>query len=110
MIENFLRCFRDHNQTNWYELLTAAEFSYNPAHIAHLNISPFQLDLGWKSKSSFCLLSNSDSSVESVNALQKRLFAAESDARFAQALPRAQKAAYNNQRYLPPNYKVGDQV
>lgn len=50
MIENFLRCFCDHNQTNWDELLTAAEFSYNSANVAHLKISPFELDLGWKPK------------------------------------------------------------
>lgn len=110
ILENFLRCFCDHHQTNWNELLTAAEFSYNSAHITHLNMSPFELDPRWKPKSPLDLLSQADSSVESVNALQTRLKSAALDAHFAQTLAQARQAAYNNQRYRPPKYKVGGQV
>lgn len=110
VVENFLRWFCNHNQTNWDKLLTAAEFAYNSAHIAHLHISPFELDFGWKPKSPLDLMSSSDSSVESVNDLRKRLSAAGLDARFAQRLAQARQATYINQRYRPPTYQLGDQV
>lgn len=63
-----------------------------------------------ETKTPLDLLSRADSSVESVNALQMRLKSAALDARFAQTLAQARQAAYNNQRYRPPKYKVGDQV
>lgn len=110
MIENFLRCFCDQNQTKSNDVLTAAKFSYNSAKIAHLNISPFDLDLGWVPKSPLDLLSGSDASVQSVNSLKKRLHYAALDARFAQTLAQVTQAAYNNKRYRPPQYKVGDDV
>lgn len=110
MIENYLRCFCNHNQDNWDELLTAAEFSYNSASIEHLNISPFELDLGWKPKSPLELLSNPDSSVESVRLLRNRISAAEQDSKFAQRLAQSRQIAYNSKKYRPPDYKIGDEV
>lgn len=110
MIENFLRCYCDHNQDSWDSLLTAAEFAYNSANIEHMNMSPFELDLGWKPKSPLELLSTRDCSVESVTDLRTRLRSAATDATFAHLLAQSRQKAYNSKRYTPPSYKVGDSV
>lgn len=86
MVENVLRCFCNHNQTNWDEVLTAAGFAYNSPYIAHLHISPFELSLSWKLKSPLDLICSPNSSVESFNDLRNRLSAASLDARLHNVL------------------------
>lgn len=111
MIGNYLRCFCDHNQGDWDTLLTSAEFAHNSANVSNMDISPFELDLGWKPKSPIELVcSQFHSSVESVNELQQRLLESFQDALFAHRLSQARQSAYNAKRYRPPSYKVGDEV
>lgn len=111
MIENYLRCFCDHNQQDWDRLLTSAEFAYNSSDIPHMNISPFELDIGWKPKSPLELLSSrSDYSTEGINDLRKLLLSSFEDAVFAHRLAQARQAAYNSKKYRPPSYVVGDEV
>lgn len=110
MIENYLRCFCDHNQRNWAEILNAAEFSYNSAEIENMNICPFELHLGWKPKSPIEFLLLPEYSVEAVSDLRPRLSAAGQDPKLAQLLAQSRKSVYNQKRYRPPTHKVGDNV
>lgn len=96
------------NQLRWFTH-TRWLFLYS-ASIEHIQIFPFELDLGWKLKSPLELLSRTNSSVESVNDLKIRLSAAVLHAQNAQKLAQARQAAYNNQRYCPPSYRVGNMV
>eukprot|EP00171_Calliarthron_tuberculosum_P007413 IDg7413t1 len=61
MVENFLRCYCSYLQRDWDELLIAAEFAYNSAHVESLGTTPFELDLGWKPKSPLDCLAGPDS-------------------------------------------------
>lgn len=96
IIDNYLRWFCDHNQQNWDELLTAAEFAYKSANIEHVNIPPFELYLGWKPRSPLELLSNPDSFIESVHFLRNRLSAAKQYSLFVQRLAQSRQVAYNS--------------
>lgn len=110
MIENFVRCFCSLNQTAWDELLPAAEFSYNSAVVENLNMSPFELDLGWNPKSPVDLFARPDSSVAAVTDLKKRLNSAAADASFSHLLAQARQQAYDSKRYVPPSYNIDDKV
>lgn len=110
MIENYLRCFCDHKQRNWDELLTAVVFSYNSGHVENMNMLPFELDLGWQPKYHLELLSGLDSSVESIYSLKAGLHLAAQDENFAQMLVQSRQVAYNKKTYSPPTYMVGDSV
>eukprot|EP00171_Calliarthron_tuberculosum_P001356 IDg1356t1 len=111
VVENYLRCYCNLQQSDWDSLLTAAEFAYNSASVASLQLNPFELDLGWMPKSPLdCLLGHSEVQVESVRQFQKRMVVAYEDARYSQRLAKAQQAAYNSRKPKPIQYKEGDQV
>lgn len=75
-----------------------------------MNISPFELDLGWNPKSPLDLLTAWDGSVEAVNDIRKILLSATQDAMFAQRLAQSRQAAYNQKKYRPPTYQIGDEI
>lgn len=79
MIENCTRRFCIHNQDDLDSWLTTTEFAYNSANIEHLNISPFELDIGWKPESPLELHSQN---VDLVNILKMGLSSAANDALF----------------------------
>lgn len=110
MLENYLRCYCNVYQTNWDELLTAAEFAYNSAKVASTGMTPFEMDLGWNPKSPLDLLSKADSSVEDVNSFRKQLTEAFEHAKFAHRLSRARYASYNSNLRQPIQYNIGDLV
>lgn len=110
MIGNYLRCYCDHRQEDWDQLLVSAEFAYNSSNIDSMNISPFELDLSWILKSPLRFLSSTSSQTESINELRKRLEDSYEDAKFSQKLAQARYASYNTKKYTPRSYGVGDQV
>lgn len=111
MIENFLRCYCSHHQTDWDTLLTSAEFAYNSSRVESMGASPFELDLGWTPKSPLALLEGKpDDRLESINTFKQRLAASFKDAKFAHKLAQARQAAYNSRKYTPPAFEVGDSV
>lgn len=99
MVENYLRCYCDHQQDEWDRLLISAEFAYNSANMEGSGACPFELDLGWKPRSLLNLLSKSDCKVESLEEFRLRLSESYKDAKFAQEVAQARSAAYNAKRY-----------
>lgn len=111
MISNYLRCYCAHNQRDWDELLTSAEFAYNSALVESMGMTPFEADIGWNPRSPLDMLSRrSDLSNQRVDDMKKRLSASFEDAKFAQLLAQSRQAAYNGKKYQPPSYSVGDEV
>lgn len=111
MIGNYLRCYCAFNQTNWDDLLTTAEFSYNSATVDSMTMSPFEADLGWKPRSPLELFRNrKEENLHSVSELKATLEASFQSALFAQRLAQARQAAYNAKRYTPPSYNIGDKI
>lgn len=110
MIGNYLRCYCAFNQKNWDKLLVSAEFAYN-ARIDSMRMSPFEADLGWQPRSPLELLANhNEDKIQTVTEFRAALRESFKSATFAQHLAQSRQAAYNNQRYRPPSYKVGDEV
>ncbi len=60
MVQNYLRCYCNYHQNDWDELLPGAEFSYNSSLSEDLGMTPFEVDLGWNSKSPLDLVSSSN--------------------------------------------------
>ena len=56
MIEIYIRCFGSFHQDDWDLLLPSAEFDYNSAALDALNLSPFEVNFGWKHKASLDLI------------------------------------------------------
>lgn len=46
-VEDYLRCYFWYHEVDWYELPTAALFVHSSAITADLNMSLFELDVGW---------------------------------------------------------------
>lgn len=111
MIGNYLRCYCAFNQSDWDDLLTTAEFSYNSAVVESMGMSPFEADLGWKPRSPLELLpTRQEENLHSVAEFRASLEESFRSATFAQRLAQARQAAYNAKRYTPPSYAVGDEV
>lgn len=83
VIEKYLQCYYSCNQSNWDELLPAAEFAHNSAISVDLGASPFEVDLGWRPRSVIDSLAFDDTTVTSVNQFKACLKEALQDARFA---------------------------
>jgi hypothetical protein len=47
VLEQYLRCFMNYHQDNWYELLPLAEFAYNNSLHKSINCSPFYANYGF---------------------------------------------------------------
>lgn len=111
MISNYLRCYCNYNQSNWAELLPAAEYTYNSAPVESMAISPFETDQGWQPASSLDLLSRRYSTtIQNVTDLKVRLASTFNDTKFAMRIAQARQPAYNQKCYMPPNCTVGDNV
>lgn len=67
-----------------------------------MNMSPFELDLGWKPKYPIELLSQRKSSVEAVTSLRTRHISGAKDGAFAHLLVQSWQKAYNSKGYTPP--------
>lgn len=99
MIGNYLRCYCSFNQSDWDDLLTTAEFSYNSAVVESMGMLPFEADLGWKPRSPLELLSNGqEENLHYVAEFRPSLEESFRSATFAQRLAQARKAAYNAKR------------
>ena len=48
ILEQYLRCYLDYNQDNWFQLLPFAEFAYNSQSHSSLSVSPFETVFGYQ--------------------------------------------------------------
>jgi hypothetical protein len=75
-----------------------------------LDMSPFEVDLGWFPWSPLDLLSGSRVSIESVEEFKTALQASIKDAQYSYKFSRARQGAQLSMRYRIPHYSVGDYV
>lgn len=74
MVGNYLQCFCTFNQDSWDKLLKTGEFAYISAKIESLNMSPFELDLGWLLRSLLAMPDKqSEDNIQTVTNFRNRL-------------------------------------
>lgn len=84
---------------------------FGGAKVDFLDVSPFEADLGWNTKTPIKLLKGShDESLQSVTKLTQSLQESIQNAKVAKRFTHARQAAYNSKKYQPSNSKVGDKV
>lgn len=109
-IEQYLRCYSNYKQDNWYQLLPIAEYVYNNTPHTSAGNSPFFLNYGYHPRSFFEPTIGKDLHFRATQfttdltdlhkALREELQSAiEAQARYA-----------NKRRIAPPDLKVGDLV
>ena len=116
MVENYIRCFCNFNQTNWDYIIAAAEFSYNSSVGEDTGMSPFELDLGWQPRNPVDLMFRScddgsvDGSPGGVDEFKSNLKSIFDNALLDQESSKAKQAAYRTRKYQPYEYTTGDQL
>lgn len=104
MMENYLRCYCSHRQSDCEEHLPSAEFAYNSSTLQSLGTSPFELDLGWCPRSPIeALASQLESTVQSFSDLKHRLRHSFEDAQFDFKLVQDRQATYKTRNMCLPS-------
>lgn len=116
VLEQYLRCYCDYNQDNWYYLLPLAEFAYNNSKSTSTGYTPFMMNYGYNPRFEITeqqikesnmpkkAIGNIDDYVEKIKEIEEycRL-----EMQYSQAL----QAEYaNRKRIPPPAYQTGDEV
>lgn len=113
-LEQYLRCFSDHLQDNWSDLLPLAEFSYNNTSHSATTMSPFFVNKGYHPTAFFS--TNEPPSPDSITSPAAQSYADELKNlhKFAQeeiSKAQAQSAQqYDKKRQPAPNFQEGDKV
>ena len=108
ILEQYLRCFVDYDQTNWVELLPLAEFAYNNAESASTRMTPFYACTGQHPRA---LFQAEDVKTQAADDRAKELEAIHEKMRDNLAAAQKRAAwAYDKKRVQVPEYKVGDLV
>ena len=110
-IEEMLRCYVDHHQTNWDELLIHAEVAYNSAPHATTTFSPFFLNYGREVTTiPFDSLIKTNTKVPAVNDWLSILDNAKESAKSSIIKTNESQARYANKKRRPCTFQVGTQV
>ena len=110
-IEEVLRCFVDHNQSNWDLLLTDVEVAYNQSTNSVTTHTPFYLAYGFNPKTvPFDLIRGTNDKVPAAAEWLSSLSAAHKTATDAIRQANAYRAAYANRSRRTCDLKVGDYV
>lgn len=111
IVLSYLRCSYNYHQTSWADLQPGAEYTYNSATIDSMEISSFKADLGWHTASLLDILINSkEPTIQCVVDLKARSAFSLDEGEFALIITQACQSAYNQRRYNPTHYAVGDKM
>lgn len=111
MAANYLRCYCSYQQDDWENFSSSAESAYNSSRNESLQMTPFEVNLGWNPRSPLNVMCKSqDISIRNVEDLKKQISACSDDALFALKFGQARQYAYNARRYTRPSYRVEDEV
>lgn len=66
-LEQYLRCFINHEQNNWVDLLNYAEFAFNNSESSSIGMTPFYANYGFHPRSDFIVDVNASSTTTSEN-------------------------------------------
>lgn len=90
--------------------LKAAELAYNSEKSEYLGMTPSELDIWWKTKLPFDVLSQGETPVESVTTFQRRLQETLNDARYVHQLAKERNMETAAGKYKVPVYEIGDLI
>ena len=108
-LEQYLRMFVDHRQTDWLEWLAIAEFSYNNKFQSSTQVSPFFTNYGYNPHMGFKLRWNVK--VQSVEYFVQGLKNVQAEAEVAlHKVHDDMKHNADRKCMEAPQYKVGDRV
>lgn len=102
-LEQYLRCFVNHNQDNWVKLLPLAEFAYNNSINASTGKSPFLANYGFHPRADLLNVKQQDFTIEYiVDGIED----------IKSTLAEAQKKykEYADAKRIDMEFNVGDQV
>lgn len=110
ILEQYLRCYINYQQSNWSDYLPIAQFAYNNSMHSSTNTSPFYAVYGYHPRLSVSLpLSNKDQSpadkrLENIHKLHEEM-------RFNIALAQEKHVQFHDRKVIPgPKYNIGDKV
>ena len=109
VLEQYLRCFVNYEQTNWITLLPLAQFAYNNTLHSSTQTTPFFANQGWHPR--FEINSPTHPVNPAAEARAQELSELHKD--LAALLKQAQKQQKNHAdrfRIVAPEFSVGDQV
>jgi transposase InsO family protein len=110
ILEQYLRCYVNYQQTNWSTLLPIAEFSYNNTIHSSTKTTPFFANFGYHPKFTVTIPRVSKDNVPATDRVQalKNLY---SEMRFnIQSAIEAHSRHFDTKTIPQPDFKVGDQV
>ena len=111
VLEHYLRCYADEEQSNWARLLPLAEFAYNNSHHSTAGSSPFYLLHGYHPEIRWEVEDNSlEGEVPSANERIKLLQARRDELAERLRQASASQAKYYNRKHTPKDYTVGQLV
>ena len=109
ILEQYLRCFINEKQNNWFDLLPFAEFSYNNTLQQSINQSPFFANYGFNPKFNPEIPSN-----ENPHRAEKRILNINENIKFLKENLEQAKKTYKKyadlKRMDSPDFKVGNKV
>ena len=75
-LEQYLRCFINHEQNNWVDLLSYAEFAFNNVESSSTGMTPFYANYGFHPRSDFNVDANTSSTSvsENIKDIHDRLY------------------------------------
>jgi len=110
ILEQYLRCYVDYQQSDWSTLLPLAEFAYNNTSQSSTQVTPFFANMGYHPRFSVTVprvTKTNQSAAERIQEL-KDLHA---DLKFnIQIALERQALYYDTKTMAQPNFQVGDQV
>jgi hypothetical protein len=110
VLEQYLRCYINYQQTNWSSLLPIAEFAYNNTIHATTKVTPFFANLGYHPKFTVTVPRVSKNNTPLVDRVKSfHDLYAEMKENIKKALER--HAQYFDAKVMPqPDFQVGDKV
>jgi len=110
VVEQYLRIYCNHQQDNWSQLLSLAEFSYNNAQHTSIGCSPFYANYGYNPRFSVELRQFDEHPVPAAEDMAKRLKAIHEELTELIKVTQNQQAKYYDAKHKRIEYKVGDKV
>ena len=109
-VEQYLRIYCNHQQDNWSDLLSLAEFSYNNAQHSSIGCSPFYANYGYNPKFTVDLKKFDKYPVPAAQDMAQRLKTLHEDLVELIKVAQNQQARYYDAKHKRIEYKVGDKV
>lgn len=110
ILEQYLRCYVDYQQTNWSQLLPIAEFAYNNASHSTTKKTPFFANLGYHPKFTVTIprvTKDNEPVADRIKAMKEL----HSEMKFNIQTALETHARNFDKKVIPqPDFKIGDQV